>query len=210
MQEKNQPNQFLRSMTGFGKMLICLLTLCVLNGHSNFVLANSTYAEAAATIKVSGLVTDESNHPLAGASVLVKKTNKAVATDANGRFAFEVNEGAVLVISSIGFLTQEIAATTGMITVKLKEDIKQLEEVTIGYQRLRKSDLTGSISSVKASELNLSSPTLSQALVGKIAGVQVSQVSGAPYSGAKLRVRGIGSINASSEPYTLAAKPPLI
>lgn len=200
MQEKNQPSQFLRSMTGFGKMLICLLTLCVLNGHSNFVLANNTYAEAAAIIKVSGLVTDESNHPLAGASVLVKKTNKAVATDANGRFALEVNEGAVLVISSIGFLTQEIEATAGMITVKLKEDIKQLEEVTIGYQRLRKSDLTGSISSVKASELNLSSPTLSQALVGKIAGVQVSQVSGAPYSGAKLRVRGIGSINASSEP----------
>jgi len=200
MQEKNLPKQLKRWVTGFGKMLFCLLTLCILNGSSNFVLATEHYAEINAPIKVSGIVTDENNLPLAGVSVIVKKTNKAIATDANGRFSLEVNQGSVLIISSVGFLTQEITAESATIAVKLKEDVKQLEEVTIGYQRLRKSDLTGSISSVKASELNLSSSTLSQALVGKIAGVQVSQVSGAPYSGAKLRVRGIGSINASSEP----------
>jgi TonB-linked SusC/RagA family outer membrane protein len=74
------------------------------------------------------------------------------------------------------------------------------EIISIGYQKLRKSDVTGAVSSVRAKELNLSTPTLSQALVGKVAGVQVSQVSGAPYSGTKIRVRGIGSINASSEP----------
>ncbi|MEI9947138.1 MAG: SusC/RagA family TonB-linked outer membrane protein [Chitinophagaceae bacterium] len=95
---------------------------------------------------------------------------------------------------------QEVAVSGGEVNVKLKEDTKTLEEVFIGYQRLRKSDLTGAVSSVKASELNLTTPTLSQALVGKVAGVQVSQVSGAPYSGTKIRVRGIGSVNASSEP----------
>src|SRR5690606_15699391 len=77
-----------------------------------------------------------------------------------------------------------------------------LEEVTvsIGYQRVRKSDLTGAVASVRAEELNLTSPKLSQALVGKVAGVQVSQTSGAPYEGTKIRVRGVGSINASSDP----------
>jgi len=72
--------------------------------------------------------------------------------------------------------------------------------ISIGYQRIRKSDVTGAIASVKAEELNLSAPKLSQALVGKVAGVQVMQTSGAPYDGTKMRVRGMGSINAGSDP----------
>ncbi len=130
----------------------------------------------------------------------VKNEKKGTSTDANGRYSLEVDKGAVLIISHLGFIQQEVIADQPTINIKLKEDMKQLEEISIGYQRLRKSDVTGSISSVKASELNLSTPTLSQALVGKVSGVQVSQVSGAPYSGTKIRVRGIGSINASSEP----------
>lgn len=79
---------------------------------------------------------------------------------------------------------------------------KLLDEVTIsiGYQKIRKSDATGAISSVKTEELNLSAPKLSQSLVGKVAGVQISQTSGAPYDGTKIRVRGVGSINAGSDP----------
>jgi TonB-linked SusC/RagA family outer membrane protein len=74
------------------------------------------------------------------------------------------------------------------------------EVVAIGYQSIRKSDVTGAISSVKASELNLSAPTLGQALAGKVAGVQVSQTNGAPYQSTKIRVRGVGSFNANSDP----------
>ena len=200
MQERKQPNQLIKKISVFGKMLCLLLAVCIFNAPSNYVRANDYNNLSGTIIKITGIVTDENNRPLAGVSVAIKNSKKGVATDASGRFTLETNQGTILVFSSVGFLTQEIPATQGLMTIKLKEDVKQLEEVTIGYQRLRKSDLTGSVSSVKASELNLSSPTLSQALVGKIAGVQVSQVSGAPYSGAKLRVRGIGSINASSEP----------
>ncbi|RZK86594.1 MAG: SusC/RagA family protein, partial [Pedobacter sp.] len=109
---------------------------------------------------------------------------------------------ATLVFSFIGYETQEILVSgSKTINVKLKESNNTLNEVVaIGYQKIRKSDVTGAISSVKASEMNLSAPTVGQALVGKVAGVQVSQTSGAPYAGTKIRVRGVGSINASSNP----------
>jgi TonB-dependent SusC/RagA subfamily outer membrane receptor len=87
------------------------------------------------------------------------------------------------------------------LNITLKQDALMLNEVVaVGYQTMRKSDLTGAISSVKAKELNLTTPTVGQALVGKVAGVQIAQVSGAPYVGTKIRVRGVGSVNASSDP----------
>lgn len=153
-------------------------------------------------VKITGRVTDEKNLPVPGASVATKTGGRGTTTDDDGRFTLTVESGTILVISSTGFTSQEVVAREAKpLVISLKTDVQSLGEVvSIGYQRLRKSDLTGAVSSVKASELNLSSPTISQALVGKIAGVQVSQVSGAPYAGTKIRVRGIGSINASSEP----------
>jgi len=151
-------------------------------------------------MQVSGTVTDEKDQPIAGVSVTVKNSRKGVTTDAKGLFTIDAQEGGTLVFSMAGYASQEAVVSNASISIRLKEDAKMMEEVFVGYTRLRKSDITGSISSVKASELNLSAPTLSQALVGKVAGVQIAQVSGAPYSGAKIRVRGIGSINASSEP----------
>lgn len=150
---------------------------------------------------VSGIITSETNEPLAGASIGAKLSGKTVIADGKGKFSIGVAAGDTLVVTFSGYGTQEIAVgERSLVAVKLKEEAKMLEEVSIGYQRLRKSDLTGAISSVKSKELNLTSPTLSQALVGKVAGVQVAQVSGAPYAGTKIRVRGIGSVNASSEP----------
>ena len=155
-----------------------------------------------APVTIQGKVTDEKKLPLPGVSISVKSGGSGTTTNENGEFSITVESGTVLVISSTGYKSREIIANRSTdIQIVLDLDIQSMEEVVaIGYQRLRKSDLTGAVSSVKASELNLSSPTLSQALVGKVAGVQVSQVSGAPYSGTKIRVRGIGSINASSEP----------
>jgi len=200
MQQKKLLCNLTKKLSVFAQTLCIFLAVCIFSTKSNFVNAAIYNPIVSGSIKVSGTVTDENNRPLVGVSVAVKNAKKGIVTDAKGNFSLEVNENTILVISSVGYLSVEIAANTTTLMIKLKEDVKQLEEVTIGYQRLRKSDLTGSISSVKASELNLSSSTLSQALVGKVAGVQVSQVSGAPYSGAKIRVRGIGSINASSEP----------
>lgn len=149
---------------------------------------------------VSGTVVDEKDQAMEGVTVQVKGTRKTVKTNAQGKFTIEAEQGSTLVITSVGYAPQEITVNGNSVSIRLKEDSKTLEEVYVGYQRVRKSDLTGAVSSVKSSELNLSTPTIGQALVGKVAGVQVSQVSGAPYSGTKIRVRGIGSINASSEP----------
>lgn len=156
--------------------------------------------ENAFFVKVTGTVTDEKDQPLPGASVQIKNSKIGVATDDKGYFTLDAPEGSTLVITATGYIREEITVSQTTIHIRLKEDNKMMEEVSVGYQRLRKTDITGAISSVKAGELNLSTPTLGQALVGKIAGVQVSQVSGAPYSSTKIRVRGIGSVNASSEP----------
>ncbi len=157
---------------------------------------------SARLVRVTGTVTDETNDPLPGVSIVEKQTQKGTVTDANGAFSLEVQPGATLVFSFVGFAAQEVVVGSQTnLTIRLKEDVNQLAEVVaVGYQTLRKSDVTGAIANVKARELNLAAPTLGQALVGKLAGVQVAQVSGAPYVGTKIRVRGIGSINASSDP----------
>jgi TonB-linked SusC/RagA family outer membrane protein len=156
----------------------------------------------AGPVNASGKVSDDSGAPLMGVTVLEKGTSKGTTTDAEGSFSLQTAQGATLVFSFLGFIAQEVVVSgTQPIVVSLKEDALMLSEfVAVGYQTMRKSDLTGAVSSVKARELNLASPTVGQALVGKMAGVQVSQVSGAPYQSTKIRVRGIGSINASSDP----------
>ncbi|EHQ30368.1 SusC/RagA family TonB-linked outer membrane protein [Mucilaginibacter paludis] len=152
-------------------------------------------------IKITGIVTDDQNEPLPGVSVHPKNSGQGTTTDVNGKYSLMVNSGSVLVFSFVGYQTQEIVVKGDAINVKLTPQKNMLTEVVaIGYQSVRKSDVTGAISSVKASELNLSAPTLGQALVGKVAGVQISQTDGAPYQSPKIRVRGIGSFNASSDP----------
>ena len=153
-------------------------------------------------IRIVGTVVDEKNIALPGVSVSEKVSHKGTGTDVNGQYVISVETGATLVFSFIGYENQEVVVSNQTtINIKLKPATNILNEVVaIGYQTVRKSDFTGAISSVKASELNLSAPTVGQALVGKVAGVQVSQVSGAPYESTKIRVRGVGSINASSDP----------
>jgi len=152
--------------------------------------------------KVSGRVVDETNSPLPGVSVHEKGTTNGVSTDGEGNYTLTVEPGATLVFSFVSYTTQEIVVgNSGQMNVALKPNSNILNEVVaVGYQTVRKSDFTGSISSVKASEINTSAPTLGQGLVGKIAGVQVSQVSGAPYQTTKITVRGVGSLYASSDP----------
>lgn len=153
--------------------------------------------------QLSGTVLDEAGQPIIGATVRNLRTQQDYQTDHNGRFVMDGKVGDTISIRFIGYTTtqQTITAQSGF-QIKMVSEGQQLEEVmvSIGYQKVRKSDVTGAIASVKADELNLTSPKLSQALVGKIAGVQVMQTSGAPYEGTKIKVRGIGSINAGSDP----------
>jgi TonB-linked SusC/RagA family outer membrane protein len=156
----------------------------------------------AVPVQVSGTVTDTKGEALPGVTVMDKISGKKAGTDANGRYTISVESGATLTFNYIGYEVTEVVITSQtVVNVKLKETSNNLQEVVaIGYQKIRKSDVTGAISSVKAAELNLTAPTIGQALVGKVAGVQVSQTSGAPYKGVKLRIRGTSSINASSDP----------
>lgn len=163
------------------------------------LLMQSVFTFAQSGIK--GSVMSASNEPISGATISVKLKKLSAVSKADGSFTIGASTGDVLSFSAVGFESKDVKTTGLVVNVVLNESIKSMDEIiSIGYQKLRKSDVTGAVSSVRAKELNLSTPTLSQALVGKVAGVQVSQVSGAPYSGTKIRVRGIGSINASSEP----------
>lgn len=163
---------------------------------------NSITSVKRADITITGIVTDSKKQPLPGVTVYDKQSKKGAVTNINGQYSITVAEGSTLVFSFIGYDAQEIVVRgKTVIHATLKESSSLLNEVVaIGYQKIRKSDVTGAISSVKNSELNLTAPTVSQALVGKVAGVQVSQTSGAPYAGTKIRVRGIGSLTASSDP----------
>jgi TonB-linked SusC/RagA family outer membrane protein len=157
---------------------------------------------SSATIVVSGVITDENGQIMPGVNVIEKSTQKGVITDIDGKYMITVSDNATLVFSFIGYQQKEIPVNGQKVLnvqMTVKENVLN-EVVAIGYQTLRKSDITGAIASVQASDLNISTSTVGQALVGKVAGVHVSQVSGAPYETTKIRVRGIGSINASSDP----------
>ena len=152
--------------------------------------------------EVSGTISDASG-PLPGASVLEKGTTNGTQTDFDGNYTLEVEEGAVLVVSYIGFKTQEVAVNgRTSIDVTLAEDAQALEEVVIiGYGTTTVKDATGAVSSVSSEDFNggiISSPE--QLIQGKTAGVQISQASGEPGAGISLRIRGTGSVRGNNSP----------
>ncbi|MDT0677895.1 SusC/RagA family TonB-linked outer membrane protein [Autumnicola musiva] len=160
---------------------------------------------SAQNISISGNVTSfDDGTPLPGVNVAVKGTNKGAQTDFDGNYTIpSVSGDATLIFSYLGFVTQEIPVddrTT--INVALKTDQEALDEVVvIGYGTVRKSDLTGAVSSIKAEELNPgANASVEQALQGRVAGVQISQKSNEPGGGLSVNIRGAGSINAGTEP----------
>ena len=157
--------------------------------------------ESVAVGQVTGIVKDVHGEPIVGASVVEKGTHNAVVTDVDGKFSLKLGgKGNEIEVSYIGFTTQTIKAT-GKMVITLQEDQHSLQElVVVGYQSMRKTDVVGAVASVKAGELNTSTNSIGESLVGKVAGVQIAQVSGAPYKSTKIRVRGTASINASSNP----------
>ncbi|MBT1699145.1 TonB-dependent receptor [Fulvivirgaceae bacterium PWU4] len=160
--------------------------------------------EAAVDITVSGKVSDEDNLPLPGVNVILKGTSEGTTTDVDGKYSISVpNADAVLVFSFIGYETKEIiVGAQTEISISMNPDIKALEEVVVvGYGEVRKSDLTGSVSKVKAEELSAYPTTnVMQALSGRATGVQISQNNGSPGGDISVRIRGTNSIMGSNEP----------
>jgi TonB-linked SusC/RagA family outer membrane protein len=158
-----------------------------------------------ARITVRGKVTDVDGEPLSGASVLEKGTTNGIVTDADGNFALTVSDKATLQITYIGFVMQEISvaeAGGALLSVKMSENSQALDEVVvIAYGTLKKRDLTGAVSSVKAGDLNIvSTPSIGHVLQGKAAGLTVVQNSAQPGGGLDVLIRGAGSVNASNRP----------
>ncbi|MCU0443282.1 MAG: TonB-dependent receptor [Microscillaceae bacterium] len=159
------------------------------------------------TRSISGTVKDSKGEPIPGVAVIVKNTMVGTTTDINGKYTLNVPEGSnVLIFSSVGYLTQEITLdANAVIDVVLQDNVANLQEiVVIGYGTVQKSDLTGSVASLKSDEIvKIPSFNPLQALQGKIAGVQVSSSSGAPGEAPVVRIRGVGTTNDASPLYVV-------
>lgn len=159
---------------------------------------------ALAQTQVSGTVTTKQREPLPGVNVIVKGTARGTTTDSNGKYNLEVaGNNAVLTFSFIGYATQEaVVGNKTVVDVVLDEDVQSLDEVVVvGYGTVKKSDLTGSVSSVKGDAFkDMPVTSVDQALQGRAAGVQVTQSSAAPGGGLSVRVRGANSLISGSEP----------
>lgn len=153
---------------------------------------------------VSGRVTGSNDSsPLPGVSILVKGTNAGTTTDGEGTFKLTVPTNAVLVFSFVGYTPKEvIVENQTALNISLELDNRQLSEVVVvGYGTVKKSDLTGSLASVKAKEINAFPATnVLQALSGRAPGVQVIQNTGAPGGAVSVRIRGTNSVQGSNEP----------
>ena len=167
-------------------------------------LNNTKEKNAQDTRKIVGLVLDETNSPIPGASVFIKGTAIETQTDLEGKFTLKAPSAeSVLIVSFIGFETKEqIIGDKTTLTIQLKEISNNLQEVVvIGYGTQRKTDLTGAVSSIKSRDL-MQRPAINveQSLAGKIAGVNVSTNSGRPGGRTSISIRGFSSINATNDP----------
>lgn len=161
-------------------------------------LSVNTFAQQ---IVVKGIVKDTTGEPIIGANVIVKGTTNGTITDFDGNFLLNANKGDIIIISFIGYRSQEAQAAASM-NIILKDDTELLDEVVvIGYGSVKKDDLSGSVVPIKAEEMNKGAVTSPQELImGKVPGLSVSQGDGAPGAGSTIRIRGGASLNASNDP----------
>lgn len=153
---------------------------------------------------ITGIVTDTSGEAIIGANIRIKGTTTGTITDIDGKFSIEAEPRSVIEVSYIGYLTQEVLVNNQKsIRILLKEDTKTLDEVVvIGYGVQKKADLTGSVANINTEKLNTqSNANIGQALQGKIAGVDIVSQGGNPGAGARIMVRGIGTLNNASPLY---------
>lgn len=198
---------FLRIQRGF-----CLAATFIAMGlPATATFASTLTAQATSfentqqTKVVKGTVLDKANEPIIGATVLVKGTTTGVITDFNGNFSIDVPAGSqTLSVSYIGYIPQEVnVSNQANVKIVLAEDVISLQDVVVvGYNMVKKGQITGAIDMVKSEKLSQqNSAALEDRLQGKVAGLMISTGSGQPGSNdIKIRVRGTGSINGSNTP----------
>ena len=176
------------------KKVMCILWMLIL-------AVVSTTASAQGK-KVTGTVSD-TNGPLIGVNVMVKGTNTGTITNVDGNFSLEVPQNAVLIFKYVGYNPiEKVVGNNSILNIQMTEDSQQLDEVVVvGYGIQRKSDLTGSVTSVKAEELNtFPSSNVGDMLRGKAAGINVTATSGRPGSSPDILIRGKRSLTGGNEP----------
>lgn len=160
-------------------------------------------AQTGKQILLSGIIKDNRGEPVVGASIFVKNTTNGTTSDMDGKFQLSASEGSTLIISFIGYITQEISVNTKTnLVIVLEEDKKLLEEVVvIGYGNVKKGDITGSLTTIKPDNLNKGIQLTAQdALIGKVAGVNIVPGDGSPGSTGTIRIRMGASLSASNDP----------
>ena len=179
---------------------LCTLLLW---GIYTIFLSTTTFAQ---TAKVSGTITNQRTAvPVPGATIKVKNTNRAAVADEAGKFNIDASNGDVLVITSVGYASQEVKVTAGSISVHLNESASQMEDViVIGYGTQKKKLVTGANLQVKGEDLQKQNTTSAlQALQGQAAGVQITSSSGQPGDGFNVVIRGKGTIGNFSPLYVV-------
>lgn len=177
-----------------------------IEGKNIMLTRNQEYSKSeaqAGTKKISGRIIDAGGNPIIGAGILERGTTNGAVSDSNGEFNIVVKPNSILDVSCIGYKNHEVKiGGNSRYDISLDEDNKLLDEiVVIGYGTVKKRDLTGSVSSVRASELSaIPQASAELALQGRVAGVQVRQSSGAPGKSPTIRIRGTNSILGDSSP----------
>lgn len=149
-------------------------------------------------IKISGTILDNNNEPIIGANVSIKGTTTGTITDIDGNFSLDVSTGMTLLVSYIGYATKEVpVGNQSVYKIIMTEDTQNLDEVVVvGYGTMKKSTVTGAISTMKADVIeSIPVSNLSNALAGRLAGVNVTQSTGTPGISSKIRIRASGSWN---------------
>ena len=158
---------------------------------------------ASAQTKITGRVVDENGQPAIGANIIVSGTTQGASADVDGKFTLSVKKNATLIVSYLGYKTQEVkvGAQTDF-QIKLQPDANIMDEVVVvGYGSAKRSDLTGSIASVSAKNIEgYQSGSVLGALSGQVAGVQITTADGTPGSGFEIKIRGIGTVNGDAAP----------
>ena len=180
-----------------------VLARTVVFSEKNIAISKATNKLALIQKKVTGKVTDEKGESLPGVNIVAKGTNISTQTDLDGRFTIEVPDNVTtLIVSYIGLQEEEVTIKNAPLLIILKEVGQQMNEViVVGYETVRKKDVTGAVSRISGAEVrNSPAASVESAFQGKIAGVQVQQNSGQPGSAIQVRVRGFSSIGAGSDP----------
>ena len=172
-------------------------------GHITLVALFITLMAFAQDINVKGVILDETDTPLIGATIQVKGSKAGTITDFDGNFSINAPKNGVLSVSYIGYKTQDIKIQgRTKLSVKLTPDNAMLDEVVVvGYGTMKKNDLTGSVASIAAKDVEgFKTSSVAGALGGQIAGVQITSTDGTPGAGFSINIRGVGTLTGDSSP----------